>query len=75
MMPQPSESISGDEICPICGKPKSKHNVDQISKCSKQLVENGIKRHCGECGRLTKISDDCDDRCGECGQKYFRSNE
>ena len=46
-MSEPPESVSGDEICPICGKPKSKHSSKEIQKCSENLVKDGMMRYCG----------------------------
>ena len=73
MMSDPPHSTAGDEICPMCGKPKSKHNSKEISECSKKLVEMGIMRFCGLCG-LTKPAEKLHDRCGKCGEKYSFSN-
>ena len=53
-MSEPPNSISGDEICPICGNPKSKHDSNEIQKCSEKLIEMGIMRYCGLCG-LTNL--------------------
>ena len=74
MMTEPPESSTGDEICPICGKPKTEHNSQEIMKCSKELVEQGLKRYCGTCG-LTKPAEGMHDRCSKCGEKYTFSNE
>ena len=73
MSTPPPESVSGDEICPMCSKPKSQHNSKEIQKCSEKLVEMGIMRYCGMCG-LTKPADGVHDRCGKCGEKYSFSN-
>ena len=72
--PPPSNPISSDEICPICSKPKSKHNAEEITNCSKQLIEMGVIRHCGLCG-MTKPAEGTHDRCGKCGEKYVFTNE
>ncbi|MCV0431847.1 hypothetical protein [Nitrosopumilus sp.] len=72
-MSTPPESVSGDEICPMCGKPKKEHNSNEIQKCSEKLVEMGIMRYCGLCG-LTKPADGMHDRCEKCGEKYSFSN-
>ncbi len=73
MMSEPPNSITGDEICPMCGKPKSKHDSDEIKTCSKKLVEMGIMRYCSMCG-LTKPAEGLHDRCGKCNEKYSFSN-
>lgn len=39
MMSAPPESKEGDEICPMCKKPKSKHTNEEILECSKKLSE------------------------------------
>lgn len=72
-MSEPPESVSGDEICPICGKPKSKHSSKEIQKCSEKIVKDGIMRYCGLCG-LTKPAKGVHDRCEKCGEKYSFSN-
>ena len=72
-MSDPPNSISGDEICPIYGNPKSKLNSNEIQKCSEKLIEMEIMRYCGLCG-LTKPADSVHDRCGKCGEKYAFSN-
>ncbi|MGI9566851.1 MAG: hypothetical protein ACR2LL_07555 [Nitrosopumilus sp.] len=74
MSSPPPDSLSGDEICPICGKAKSEHNPNEISDCSRQLIEMGLMRHCGVCG-LTKPAEGVHDRCSKCGEKYSFSNE
>jgi len=74
MMTEPPGSTSGDEICSVCGKPKTDHDPKQMLKCSKQLVEQGLMRYCGICG-LTKPTEGLHDRCGKCGEKYTFSNE
>ena len=74
MSEPPPESLSGDEICPICSKPKNQHNPKEMLECSNQLVEMGLMRRCGLCG-LTKPAEGVPDRCGKCGEKYEFSNE
>ena len=74
MMSEPPESISGDEICPICSKPKKEHNSKETLDCSRQLVEMGFVRRCSICG-LTQPAEGIRDRCGKCGEKYEFSNE
>jgi len=73
-MTDPPKPVSGDEICPVYNKSKSKHNLKEISDCSKQLVEMGLMRYCGICG-LTKPADSIHDRCSKCGKKYSFTNE
>ncbi len=34
--PKPKE---GDEICPICGRPKSKHTEEEMLVCSQKMEE------------------------------------
>ncbi|QMU54607.1 MAG: hypothetical protein GKS07_06785 [Nitrosopumilus sp.] len=74
MTEPPSKSTSGDEICPVCGKPKNDHDPKRMLECSKQLVEQGLMRYCGTCG-LTKPSKGLHDRCSKCDEKYTFSNE
>ena len=72
-MTDPPSPVTGDEICPMCGKSKNKHTSNEISKCSEKLVEMGIMRYCGLCG-LTKPAEGLHDRCEKCGEKYSFSN-
>ena len=74
MMSTPPNPMSEDEICPICGKPKAEHTFQEISDCSKHLVEMGFVRRCSLCG-LTKPAEGIRDRCSKCGEKYEFSNE
>ncbi len=39
MMSAPPKAKEGDEVCPICKKPKSKHTNKEILACSKKLNE------------------------------------
>jgi len=39
MMSKPPKPISGDEICPMCKRPKSKHTSKEMLACSKKLIE------------------------------------
>ena len=39
MMSEPPKSSSGDELCPMCKRPKSKHTVEEALACSKKLQE------------------------------------
>jgi len=50
MMSAPPEAKEGDEICPICKKPKSKHTNEEILACSKKLSEFYNKKD-GETGK------------------------
>ena len=34
--PKPKE---GDEICPTCGRPKSKHSPEELLTCSRKMEE------------------------------------
>lgn len=74
MMSKPTESTAGDEICPVCSKPKNGHKPKQMLECSKQLVEQGLMRHCRTCG-LTKPVEGLHDKCSKCDEKYTFSNE
>ena len=38
-MTESPESSSGDEICPMCKKPKSKHTNEEMLACSKKMAE------------------------------------
>ena len=74
MMSEPPDSLSGDEICPICSKPKNDHNPKEMLECSRQLIDMGFMRRCSICG-LTKPAEGMRDRCSKCGEKYEFSNE
>ena len=39
MMTEPSESKGGDEICPMCRTPKSKHSPEELLTCSRKMAE------------------------------------
>ncbi|MCV0401339.1 MAG: hypothetical protein K5777_05110 [Nitrosopumilus sp.] len=39
MMSEPPKSSSGDEICPMCKRMKSKHTNEEMFACSKKLQE------------------------------------
>lgn len=69
MMTEPPSSMSGDEICAVCGKPRKDHSSKETLDCSLELIEMGLKRYCGLCG-LTKPASGTHDRCGKCGEKY-----
>ena len=34
-----TEARTGDEICPMCKRPKSKHTPEEIKACSKKMNE------------------------------------
>ncbi len=34
--PTPKE---GDEVCPMCGRPKSKHSSEELLTCSRKMGE------------------------------------
>lgn len=38
-MTEPPKSSSGDELCPMCKRPKSKHTHEEMLACSKRLQE------------------------------------
>lgn len=40
MMSEPPRSEEGDEICPICGKEKSKHLPEEMLACSLKIQES-----------------------------------
>ena len=73
MMGDPQNPMFGDEICPVCSKPKNGHDSKEMLDCSKQLVEMGMMRYCGLCG-LTKPEHGLHDRCSKCGEKYSFTN-
>ena len=50
-----TKPVSGDEICPVCSKSKSKHNLKEMPDCSKQLVKMGLMRYCGIFGLTNKV--------------------
>ncbi|WP_179371247.1 hypothetical protein [Nitrosopumilus ureiphilus] len=39
MMTEPPKPSSGDEICSMCRRPKSKHTNEEMLACSKKLQE------------------------------------
>jgi len=39
MMTEPPKPKEGDEICPMCGRPKSKHSPEELLACSCKMVE------------------------------------
>lgn len=39
MMTDPPRSTSGEEICPICKREKSKHTNKEMLACSRKLQE------------------------------------
>lgn len=39
MMSAPAKSSSGEEICPMCKREKSKHTNKEMLACSKKLQE------------------------------------
>lgn len=38
-MSEPTKSSTGDEICPMCKRKKSKHTNEEMITCSKKLQE------------------------------------
>lgn len=38
-MTEPPKSSSGEELCPMCKRPKNKHTVEETLACSKKLLE------------------------------------
>ncbi len=39
MMTEPPKASGGDEICPICNKPKSRHTPNEVLVCSRKIRE------------------------------------
>lgn len=39
-MAEPAKPSAGDEICPICDRPKSKHTPEEILECTKKMQES-----------------------------------
>lgn len=39
MMTAPSKPKEGEEICPMCKRPKSKHTPEELRTCSRKLEE------------------------------------
>ncbi|MEK6962263.1 MAG: hypothetical protein AABX15_03200 [Thermoproteota archaeon] len=39
MMTTPPKPTGGDEICPLCKKPKSEHTNKEMLDCSRKLRE------------------------------------
>ena len=38
-MTEPPKPKKGDEICPMCRRPKSKHSPDELLTCSRKMAE------------------------------------
>ena len=38
MMTEPPESKEGDEICPMCKRPKSNHTNEEMLACSRKMM-------------------------------------
>ena len=66
--------MAGDELCPICNKPKSEHSPKEMLSCSQEIMERSSMRYCSTCG-LTKPEEGVHDRCSKCGEKYSFVNE
>ncbi len=39
MMTEPPKPKEGGEICPTCGRPKSKHSPEELLACSRKMGE------------------------------------
>ena len=39
MMNKPPKTMSGDEICSMCKRPKSKHTNEELAACAKKMIE------------------------------------
>ena len=39
MMTEPSKPKEGDEICPMCKRPKSEHSPEELLACTRKLEE------------------------------------
>lgn len=39
MMTEPPKASGGDEMCPICNKPKSRHTPEEVLECSRKIRE------------------------------------
>lgn len=40
MMSEPPKAKDGDQMCPICNKEISKHNVSEMLSCSRKIQES-----------------------------------
>jgi len=38
-MTDPPRPKEGDEVCPMCGRPKSKHSSEELLTCSRKMGE------------------------------------
>ena len=38
-MTESSKPKEGDEVCPMCGRPKSKHSSEELLTCSRKRGE------------------------------------
>lgn len=48
MMNKPPKTTSGEEICPMCKRPKSKHTDEELAACSKKMFEFNKKKLVGQ---------------------------
>ena len=39
MTAEPPKPKEGDEICPMCRRPKSKHSTEELLTCSRKMEE------------------------------------
>jgi len=39
MMTEPPKPKEGDEICPMCRRPKTKHSPEELLTCSRKMEE------------------------------------
>ena len=39
MMTEPPKASGGEEMCPICNKPKSRHTPEEMLACSRKIRE------------------------------------
>ena len=40
MMSEPPKAKDGDQLCPICNKEISRHNVSEMLSCSRKIQES-----------------------------------
>lgn len=40
MMAEPPKPSAGDEICPICKRPKSEHTHEEMLECTKKIQQS-----------------------------------
>ena len=56
MMTEPPKPKEGDEICPMCKRPKSKHSPEELLACTRKMNEFREQRQGGAGIEYTSIN-------------------